>query len=420
SSVLGFWRPGYGAPIRVGDTAGVDNNFMGVSLAFFGPNPRLAVFADLDPSRTRSPSYATQSNDGGITWSPLAYLPSETGQVQGGHISLAVGSRGQGAVVLERLRGNNQGQCGDPLLSRSSDFLNWTTCTASGPNPPSVEAHDARVAFDAADRLYLAFQNAKNGDLPIGVILWYEPLSPTAVSAAVPVAAVAAAPEISTGGVVNAASFERSLAPGGIATIFGTNLTAASQASASSTPLPEKLGETVVLVNGIPAPLLLVTSTQINFQIPYETSPGMASVGVVADGSAGKIVQVNIATTAPGIFTNGSGSGVIQNEDYLPNGPLSPAKAGSYVVIYATGGGRTDNAVPSGTATPHSPLSRSLQPVKVRIGNRESVVSFCGLTPGFAGLMQVNVQVPDLPAGTYTVQIISGSASSNQPNISIQ
>ncbi|MDQ6705407.1 MAG: hypothetical protein M3Z85_05525, partial [Acidobacteriota bacterium] len=58
SSVLGFWRPGYASPTRVGDTAEVPNDFVGVSLAFFGPNPRLAVFANLDPTGFRSPSYA--------------------------------------------------------------------------------------------------------------------------------------------------------------------------------------------------------------------------------------------------------------------------------------------------------------------------------------------------------------------------
>ena len=70
SSVLGFWRPAYAQTIQVATTLGIQNDFIGVSLAFLGTNPRLALYADLDPASRRSPSYASYSNDGGLTWAP--------------------------------------------------------------------------------------------------------------------------------------------------------------------------------------------------------------------------------------------------------------------------------------------------------------------------------------------------------------
>lgn len=407
SSVLGFWRPGYSSPVRVGDTSGVRNDFVGVTLAFFGRNPRLAVFADLDSTGLRAPTYATQSNDTGLTWTPFVHVTAEKGQVQGGHLSLAVGPHGEGALALERLYGSERRMCEDPLLARSADFLNWTTCTASGSNPPSVEAHDPQALFDPAGRVFLAFQNTIDGGFPLGVILWHEPPVP-------------AGPRIFEGGVVNAASFAGTLAPGSLATIFGASFLDGPAASASSTPLPESLGEVGVSINGVPAPLLYVSDSQINFQVPYETPPGIARITVFAKGMASNEIQVTTLPTSPGIFAGEANVAVAQNQDYSVNGPSSPAKPGSYVMIYATGAGQVDNTVATGSAALRSPLSRTLQIMKVSIGNRETPVSFAGLTPGFVGLLQVNVPVPNLPAGSYPVQLQFGDALSNQPNIFIE
>src|ERR1035441_3920857 len=78
-------------------------------------------------------------------------------------------------------------------------------------------------------------------------------------------------PQISQGGVTNAASYSTVLAPGELFSIFGTNLASAT-ASAASVPLPMILAGTSVTVNGKPAPLVFVSPTQINAQIPYEVT----------------------------------------------------------------------------------------------------------------------------------------------------
>ena len=70
-------------------------------------------------------------------------------------------------------------------------------------------------------------------------------------------------PQISPGGVTNAASYGTVLAPGELFSIFGTN-PASTTASAATVPLPTTLGTTSVTVNGKAAPLVFVSPTQIN------------------------------------------------------------------------------------------------------------------------------------------------------------
>ena len=78
-------------------------------------------------------------------------------------------------------------------------------------------------------------------------------------------------PVIAPRGVVNAASMadaaEYPLGPGSVATILGANLSRET-IPAAGFPLLRRLGGVSVTVDGIPAPLLLVSPTQIRFQVP--------------------------------------------------------------------------------------------------------------------------------------------------------
>jgi adhesin/invasin len=225
-------------------------------------------------------------------------------------------------------------------------------------------------------------------------------------------------PQVSVASVVNGATFQAPVAPGALATIFGNNF-AGPDTLASTVPLPTTINGVSVLVNGTPAPLIFVGSKQINFQIPYETMPGDASVVVSVNGNSSAATSFTVSDTAPGIFVYGSNRANIQNQDHSLNDQTHPAKVGAFVVIWATGLGQMDHPVPTGEATPASPLSNALVVPTVTVGGVNAEVSFAGLAPGFVGLAQINVKVPNLATGEYPVVVTQEGQMSNSPVMNV-
>ena len=142
-------------------------------------------------------------------------------------------------------------------------------------------------------------------------------------------------------------------------------------------------------------------------------------------------LPVKVQQFAPGLFTtNGQGTGqastVIANTATLvaPAGTTSdsrPAKPGEYLSIYCTGLGATTNPPVLGGPSPSNPLaSTSVTPV-VTIGGVPATVIFSGLAPGFVGLNQVNVQVPDgvMPGDAVPLVLTQGGVVSNTATIAV-
>ena len=91
------------------------------------------------------------------------------------------------------------------------------------------------------------------------------------------------------------------------------------------------------------------------------------------------------------------------------------------VSIYCTGLGAVSPVVAAGAAGPASPLSTTPVNPTVTIGVLQAPVSFSGLAPTFAGLYQVNVQVPTgLSSGTQALSMTMSGAMSNAVVISVQ
>ncbi len=246
---------------------------------------------------------------------------------------------------------------------------------------------------------------------------------------------------------VDAASFARAAAPGQIVAAFGSGFPAGTRfdVSASSTPLPSELARVSVRVNGMLAPLFFVGAPgdgafQINYQMPFETAAGVALVEVLSEGKLVGSEYLAVSATAPGIFTSnasGQGQAVALNQDYSINGSpgsasgAKPEARGRFIIVYANGQGRQliDGAtnqlltLPSGFPAPANgnPLYLTAGNPTVTIGGVSAQVAFSGLAPGFVGLWQINVKIPDnAPTGNAVPLVISfGDKTSRTTTIAV-
>jgi len=198
--------------------------------------------------------------------------------------------------------------------------------------------------------------------------------------------------------------------------------------------LPQKLGGAVLMLNGVPIPLVHASPPyQIDAVVPWELAgQNTAQLQIVTDGLSGNQIPVQLAPYAPGIFTAGSsgtgqGAVLINGSSLLacPRGSSwqgRPAQSGEWLNVYCTGLGSVSNQPATGMAAPADPPAVTLSPVHARIGGQDATVSFSGLAAGYAGLYQVNVQVPDgLPAGdAIPLQIEIGGVASNVVTVAIE
>ncbi|HKE23349.1 MAG TPA: hypothetical protein VKB88_13375 [Bryobacteraceae bacterium] len=219
-------------------------------------------------------------------------------------------------------------------------------------------------------------------------------------------------PSIANGGIGNAFSFKTQISPGAAASIFGTGL--ATTSSTPSAPLPVNVGGVTVTVNGQFAPLYYISSGQINFQVPWETGTGTASVVVSANGLASSAASVQVVSAGPGL------NQYIQNYPaYSINSSTNPIPAGGTIIAYVTGSGPVSPSQNDG-ALPGSSNVNVTSTCTATIGSQNAVVGFCGLQPNSVGLVQVNITVPSgLSTGTYPLTISINGQASNSQNVSV-
>jgi uncharacterized protein (TIGR03437 family) len=199
--------------------------------------------------------------------------------------------------------------------------------------------------------------------------------------------------DLCTGGgaplnLVSSASFTAPVASGSIVTIFaneGQSLTSAT-AAATGFPLPTNISGTQVMVNGEATSLFYVSPSQINFLMP-QTNAG--AVSVVMTGSSGQRTEGAALTGPnPGVFVSNrivaaqvTADGRTYQRTVDASGNAVPVSVGSagrpnYLILYGTG--IKDQGV-----------------LQVRVGGQLCNVVWSGPHPQFAGLDQVNVQLPE-------------------------
>jgi uncharacterized protein (TIGR03437 family) len=225
---------------------------------------------------------------------------------------------------------------------------------------------------------------------------------------------------LTPGGVVDSASFRSPVAPGSIVTFFGANLVAGSgQAGAT---WPRTLAQTTVEVNSTTIPLYFVSTSQVIGQLPFEIPAGTASAVVNSAGRRTNSVTFQVAATAPRIFMIGAPHAAALNQDGAVNTREAPESRGNVITIFMTGLGAVDPPVATAQLAPASPLSRPVSVASAVIGGLPADVLFVGLAPGFIGLAQANLRIPEgaAPGADVPVTLQVGVEKSNVATIAVR
>lgn len=232
--------------------------------------------------------------------------------------------------------------------------------------------------------------------------------------------------------VVNAASYLPGVSPGGLATAFGANLSDVNGTIVAGTnPFPLVLADVSVTVNGVPAPIFSVAyaggQDQISFQVPWGTITGIAAANVKVYDYGQKVadVVVDSFTEDPGIFAftkyGNQYAVALHSVDYSLITPDNPTYRGEAIILYTTGLGAVDTFIRDGYGAPSNPLANTKNFFRVLLAGREARLYFSGLAPGFVGLYQINLQIPnDVPAGDLTLKIYSEYADSQTVYLSVR
>ena len=294
---------------------------------------------------------------------------------------------------------------GTPTVSAGAS---WLTAAASPTGATlTVDSAAANLAPGNYSATVTVPTNASTGPVATKVNLVVVPKGP---------------PRIYFQGVLDNAAFNPgdALTPGDIAVVKGEQLSFSAFTSGSAPPLATKVADTSVLVNGVAAPLFYTIYGQIAFQIPTNTPTGTAQVQVQrTDGTTSNAVSVQIAPRAPRIV-------VITDASYNLVDAVHPATAGSTLILWTIGLGPTSPAVATGQGAPGvEPFARLTVTPAIRFGENPfsptAVPFFAALSPGFAGLYQINVQVPpDAPKGQVEVAIVFPDTTSNPVSITIR
>jgi len=264
------------------------------------------------------------------------------------------------------------------------------------------------------------------------------------------------APSILSGGTVNAASYAQTngvgspVAPGSLVAIFTSTLSTQA-ANFTTQSLPDLLSGVGVTFNGIPAPIVSVSPTgmspYVSAQVPFEVlSTGQTSASVLTVltvyGAASTASQTSIVPSAPGIFTippTGQGNAILVFTNPATKAPAiaapatasigypaAPIPRGTSAFFYVNGLGAMTPQVSdgSGSCLASNGLCNANAQPQVSIGGISAPVAFAGQAPGFPGVYQVNIMVPQSAPTGSTIPIVvksaDGSVTSNTATIAVQ
>jgi uncharacterized protein (TIGR03437 family) len=224
------------------------------------------------------------------------------------------------------------------------------------------------------------------------------------------------APCYSDASIVNAASNLPGIAAFTWVSLYGSNLSYTTRGRTEGDALPG-IGGVNVLVNGQAAFMSYVSPLQVNFLMPMGLGLPHATVQIAREGMAGPAITVPLDDAAPALFQMDEKTAVAAHTDWTVVTRESPARAGQFVTVYATGLGQfeiplDDLEIPQ-TANP----IRHRAEVKLLL-NGEPVpderVTYVGAAPYFIGVYQINIKLPDSLSEDPEIQVKLGDRISRE------
>ncbi len=217
--------------------------------------------------------------------------------------------------------------------------------------------------------------------------------------------------------VVNSASLlPGSVAPGTLISINGVGLSEESDSAdgTKSQALPRRLAGTEAILDGQALPLLEVSPTQVQAQVPYDlANRSAASLYIRAEHANGAVsittpISLKLAPASPGLFAfSGSeprlgillhAGGGPETDGAPPVDEQSPASPGEVLTIWATGLGAVSEASPSDSLLaghPQEGFAAAVSvPVAARINGEDAQVLSATLPEGAIGVYRIDIVVP--------------------------
>ncbi len=205
-----------------------------------------------------------------------------------------------------------------------------------------------------------------------------------------------------------------SLAADSLISIFGAAL-ASGVDEVEELPIPTELAGAMVLADGQPIPLLFASGRQINAVLPAGLD-GLIDL-TVRNEMGEHTIRILLDDAVPTIFSrNNRGFGPAAAIDAVTGELLdaeNPTAPGLLVSLFATGLGATEESKGFQVTT--------IKPT-VYVAGIEARVQFSGKAPGFEGLNQVNIEIPENVPGSGPAAVVlqSGNRMSNEVTLPIQ
>jgi uncharacterized protein (TIGR03437 family) len=189
-------------------------------------------------------------------------------------------------------------------------------------------------------------------------------------------------------------------------------------------------GVRILFSGGTPAHISFVSPTQINFLTPASRLPGPTTLVVVRNGIAGPSIATSFADVSPGLFTNNTLASAAHADGSSITAD-APAQPGESIMLYATGLGpsavpldsQSDGRIVTSTDLTALRLERysdlnvtfdgtALDPARI---------SWAGLAQNFAGMYQINLQLPDDVGPNPAVRVwIGDQGSADNVHLAVQ